>query len=127
MKYDFAADPRNVRLGLCSDGFTPHIQASAKPYSCWPVIVTPYNLPPEMCMTKPYMFLACVVPGPDNPKAGIDVFLQPLIDDLKRLWVGKLTYDISAKTRNILKMRSKRKVKAIWKVVVMCSRLMMLR
>lgn len=94
---DFAADPRNVRLGLCSDGFTPYIQASAKPYSCWPVVVTPYNLPPEMCMTKPYMFLSCIVPGPDNPKAGIDVFLQPLIDDLKRLWVGEWTYDISRK------------------------------
>jgi len=65
---DFAADPRNVRLGLCSDGFTPYIQASAKPYFCWPIIVTPYNLPPEMCMTKSYMYLVCVVPGPDNPK-----------------------------------------------------------
>lgn len=45
---DFLADPHNVRLGLCSNGFTPHIQASTKPYSCWPVVVTPYNLPPEM-------------------------------------------------------------------------------
>ncbi|KAK2429708.1 hypothetical protein QL285_028127 [Trifolium repens] len=94
---DFAADPRNVRLGLCSDGFTPYIQASASPYSCWPVIVTPYNLPPEMCMSKPYMFLACLIPGPSNPKAGIDVYLQPLIDDLKRLWIGEWTYDISRK------------------------------
>ncbi|XP_068497775.1 uncharacterized protein [Phaseolus vulgaris] len=64
---EFAAEPRNVRLGLCSDGFTPYIQASASPYSCWPVFVTPYNLPPEMCMTKPYMFLSCLVPGPTNP------------------------------------------------------------
>ncbi|CAK8564730.1 unnamed protein product [Lathyrus sativus] len=60
---DFAAEPRNVRLGLCSDGFTPYVKASAIVYSCWPVIVTPYNLPPEMCMTKPYMFLTCLIPG----------------------------------------------------------------
>jgi hypothetical protein len=93
MHPDFAEDPRNVRLGLCSDGFTPYIQASATPYSCWPVIVTPYNLPPEMCMTKPYMFLSCIIPGPSNPTDGIDVYLQPLIDDLKRLWIGELTYD----------------------------------
>jgi len=59
---DFARDPRNVRLGLCSDGFTPYIQASSAPYSCWPIIVTPYNLPPEMCMTKPNLFLTCFVP-----------------------------------------------------------------
>jgi hypothetical protein len=49
---DFANESRNVRLGLCFDGFTPFIQAYASPYSCWPVIVVPYNLPPEMCMTK---------------------------------------------------------------------------
>jgi len=34
---DFAAEPRNIRLGLCYDRFNPYIQASAKPYSCWPV------------------------------------------------------------------------------------------
>ena len=52
---DFAAEPRNVRLGLCSDGFTPY-NLSANAYSCWPVLVTSYDLPHEMCMTKPYMF-----------------------------------------------------------------------
>jgi len=61
---DFAVDPRHVRLGLCADGFTPYIQASTSPYSCWPVFVTPYNLPPNMCMTKPFIFLTCVIPGP---------------------------------------------------------------
>ncbi|XP_045824924.1 uncharacterized protein LOC123917287 [Trifolium pratense] len=89
---DFALEPRNVRLGLCSYGFT---QVSTPPYSCWPVIVTPYNLPPEMCMSKPYMFLAAVIPGPSSPTVGIDIYLQPLIDDLKRLWEGVVTYDIS--------------------------------
>jgi len=86
-----------VRLGLCSDGFTAYNTASARPYSCWPIIVTPYNLPPEMCMTKPCMFLSCIIPGPTNPTDGIDVFLQPLVDDLKRLWVGELTYNIANK------------------------------
>ncbi|XP_058758797.1 uncharacterized protein LOC131632049 [Vicia villosa] len=101
---DFAREPRNVRLGLCSDGFTPYIQASASPYSCWPIIVTPYNLPPEMCMTKPYLFLACLIPGPKNPKLKIDVYLQPLIDDLRRLWSdGILTYNISTKQNFIMK------------------------
>ncbi|CAI8608684.1 unnamed protein product [Vicia faba] len=35
---DFAAEPRNVRLGLCSDGFAPYVQAFGSAYSCWPVI-----------------------------------------------------------------------------------------
>ncbi|XP_004513291.1 uncharacterized protein [Cicer arietinum] len=101
---DFASDPGNVRLGLCSDGFTPYIQASASPYFCWLVILTPYNLPPEMCMTKPKLFLTCLIPGPYNPKQNIDVYLQPLIDDLQRLWSnGILTYDISTKQNFIMK------------------------
>uniref|UniRef100_A0A151UEQ9 Uncharacterized protein n=1 Tax=Cajanus cajan TaxID=3821 RepID=A0A151UEQ9_CAJCA len=100
---DFAIYPCNVRLGLCSDGFNPYIQASSSPYSCWPVIITPYNLPPEMCMSKAYMFLSCLIPGPSNPKAGIDVYLEPLIDDLKRLWNGVLTYDVSRKQNFIMK------------------------
>ncbi|CAK8530432.1 unnamed protein product [Lathyrus sativus] len=94
---DFAADPRSVRLGLCSNGFTSYVQASAIAYSCWLVIVTLYNLPPEMCITKPCMFLTCLIPGPSSPKAGIDVYLQPFIDDFKRLWIGEWTYDISRK------------------------------
>ena len=51
---DVASEPCNVRLGLCADGFTPFGQ-SFKTYSCWPVITTPYKLPPEMCMMIPYM------------------------------------------------------------------------
>ncbi|XP_057418581.1 uncharacterized protein LOC130712785 [Lotus japonicus] len=100
---DFAKEPRNVWLGLCSDGFLPFGNA-AKPYSCWPVIVTPYNLPPELCMTTPYMFLTLIIPGPNNPKEKIDVYLQPLIDELKLLWnEGVLTYDISKKQNFMMK------------------------
>jgi len=32
------------------------------------------------------MFLSSVIPGPNNSKKKIDVFLQPLIDELKSLW-----------------------------------------
>ncbi|XP_028790871.1 uncharacterized protein LOC114746759 [Neltuma alba] len=92
---NFAYDPRNVRLGLCADGFTPFGQ-SGRQYSCWPVIITPYNLPPEVCMTREYMFLTLIIPGPNNPKGKIDVYLQPLIDELKLLWdEGVPTYDAS--------------------------------
>ncbi|XP_058732953.1 uncharacterized protein LOC131604516 [Vicia villosa] len=50
-----------------------------------------------MCMMNPYMFLTCIILGPSSPKARINVYLQPLIDDLKRLWVGAWTYDVSRK------------------------------
>ncbi|XP_011073575.1 uncharacterized protein LOC105158490 [Sesamum indicum] len=41
----FASNARNVRLGLCTDGFSPFGNSST-PYSCWPVIIAVYNLPP---------------------------------------------------------------------------------
>ena len=100
---DFVVDLQNVRLDLCIDGFNSYIQASSSPYSCWPIILTSYNLSSEMWMTKPYMSFTCVVLGPFNPMVGIDVYLQPLIDDLKKLRSGVLTYDVSRKQNSIMR------------------------
>jgi hypothetical protein len=51
-----------------------------------------------MCMTSPFLYLTIIIPGPSNPKGKIDVYLQPLIDELKILWSeGVLTYDIFRK------------------------------
>ena len=100
---DFAYEARNVRLGLCTDGFAP-FNNSGQNYSCWPVIVTPYNLPPSMCMKTEYMFLTLIVPGPKNPKKLIDVCLQPLIDELLNLWEsGVTTYDVSRKENFVMR------------------------
>ncbi|KAL8147860.1 hypothetical protein AgCh_005257 [Apium graveolens] len=79
---EFASESRNVRLGLSTDGFNP-FGHSAVPYSCWPVIVTPYNLPHWMCMKQPYMFLSLMIPGPTSHGKNLDVYLRPLIDELK--------------------------------------------
>ena len=47
-------------------------------------------------MKSPYMFLSLICPGPKSPKKNIDIFLQPLIEELNNLWaVGKMTFDIS--------------------------------
>ncbi|KAL8124215.1 hypothetical protein AgCh_012013 [Apium graveolens] len=94
----FASEPRNVRLGLSTNGFNP-FGHSAVPYSCWPVIVTPYNLPPWMCMKQPYMFLSLMIPGPTSPGKNLDVYLRPLIDELKVLWKdGIQTWDVLTQT-----------------------------
>ena len=94
---DFASESRNVRLGLSTDGFQPFGQLGQQ-YSSWPVILTPYNLPPWLCMKEQFMFLTVLIPGPRNPKEKLDVFLQPLVEELNQLWeVGVSTYDISLK------------------------------
>ncbi|KAL4590590.1 hypothetical protein LXL04_003524 [Taraxacum kok-saghyz] len=91
----FVAERRNVRLGLCTDGFQPHGISGAQ-HSTWPIIITPYNLPPSMCMKEPYMFLTAIIPGPKNPKHRLDVFLQPVIEEVIHLWEeGVITYDVS--------------------------------
>ncbi|CAA7054776.1 unnamed protein product, partial [Microthlaspi erraticum] len=72
----FATEHRNVYLGLCTDGFNPFGKIGRK-YSLWPVIVTPYNLPPALCMKREFLFLTVLVPGPKHPKRSLDVFLQP--------------------------------------------------
>ena len=49
----FAEDPRGVRLGLAADGFQPFNNFGGTSHSIWPVVLTPYNLPPWLCMKPP--------------------------------------------------------------------------
>jgi hypothetical protein len=43
---EFGRDPRSVRPGLLTDGFQPYSFNSTM-YSCWPVFMMSYNLPPN--------------------------------------------------------------------------------
>ncbi|XP_039134114.1 uncharacterized protein LOC120271498 isoform X2 [Dioscorea cayenensis subsp. rotundata] len=89
----FSSERRNVRLGLATDGFNPFGTMSVS-HSTWPIILTVYNLPPWMCMKQPNLILSLLIPGPRGPGNDIDVYLQPLIDELKNLWeFGVGTYD----------------------------------
>ncbi|XP_020097622.1 uncharacterized protein LOC109716524 [Ananas comosus] len=93
----FSSEPRNVRLGLASDGFNPFRTMSIS-HSTWPVVLIPYNLPLWICMKQPYFILSLLIPGPSAPGNDIDVYMQPLIDELKELWdEGIKTYDVSCK------------------------------
>ena len=90
---NFASDARNIRLGLASDGFNPFGTMSLS-YSIWPVMLTVYNLPPWMCIKDSYMIMSLLIPGPKAPGNDIDIYLEPLIDELKELWeIGVDTYD----------------------------------
>ncbi|XP_039142871.1 uncharacterized protein LOC120280181 isoform X2 [Dioscorea cayenensis subsp. rotundata] len=100
----FSSDRRNVRLGLATDGFNPFGTMSVS-YSTWSIILTVYNLPPWMCMKQPNFILSLLIPGPRGPGNDIDVYLQPLIDELKNLWeLGVSTYD--AHTNQIFQMKA---------------------
>jgi hypothetical protein len=79
---DFTRDARNVRIGLATAGFTPY-NMSASSYSCLPIFVIPYNLPPALCMKYKYMFMCLIIPVPDHPGPSINVMLKPIIKELK--------------------------------------------
>ncbi|KAL0410960.1 UNVERIFIED_CONTAM: hypothetical protein Slati_3685700 [Sesamum latifolium] len=90
-------EPHNIRLGLCMGGFAPHGQYGCK-YSCWPIILTPYNLSLGICKSSEYIFLMMVISDPFTLKHLIDVYLELLIEELQNLWhVGVLTHDNAKK------------------------------
>ncbi|KAM6577970.1 hypothetical protein CsatB_029807 [Cannabis sativa] len=101
---EFARDPRNVRLGLAADGFNPFGNMSLA-YSMWPVVLANYNLPPWLCMKDNYFFLSTLIPGAKSPGKDMDIFLRPLVDELKELWNnGVPTRDSS--TNSMFTMRA---------------------
>nr|GEY74903.1 hypothetical protein [Tanacetum cinerariifolium] len=81
---DFAKEPRNVRLGLAADGFNLFDNLS-QAYNMWLVILTTYNLPPWLCMKESSFMMTLLIPGPKSLGKDIDVYLRPLIEDLKVL------------------------------------------
>ena len=87
----FASDPRNIRLALASDGFNPYHLMNTT-YSTWPVVLIPYNLPPWVCMKPSSFILSVIIPGKSSPGINIDVYLQPLILELKLLWDGVVVF-----------------------------------
>ncbi|KAL5580234.1 hypothetical protein UlMin_012676 [Ulmus minor] len=75
-------------------------------YSMWPVVLTTYNLPPWICMKAEYLMLSLLIPGPQSPGKDIDVFLRPLIDELKELWVHGLDTRDAAYENGVFRMRA---------------------
>ncbi|XP_058100727.1 uncharacterized protein LOC131245347 [Magnolia sinica] len=101
---DFSAESRNIRLGLATDGFNPFGTLSTS-YSSWPVMCVTYNLPPKLCMKPQFTMLTLLIEGPRQPGKDIDVYLEPLIDELQDLWrKGIMTFD--AYHGNMFNMRA---------------------
>jgi hypothetical protein len=89
---EFAWNPRSVHLGLSTNGFQPY-SSDITAYSCWPVFVMSYNLPPNKCLKEGFIFLALVIPSPKEPRKQMNIFLHPLMEELKELWQGIDVYD----------------------------------
>ena len=94
----FGQDPRDIHLGLALDGMNPFSEKRST-LSLTPVIMFNYNLPPWL-VTKKYFVMLCLLIPTKLSLTGtnIDVFIQPLVDELQQLWsrAGVLTRDARA-------------------------------
>ncbi|KAK1668664.1 hypothetical protein QYE76_056823 [Lolium multiflorum] len=62
---EFGSEPRNIRLGMSTDGLNPFGNQSST-HSTWPVFVWPYNLPPGCAQSSVqdypgYAYVSCQV------------------------------------------------------------------
>ena len=89
----FKKEVRSLRLSIAMDGVNPYSLQNTN-YSVWPVVVINNNIPPWLSMKNEHLMLALIVPGRRQVK-NMDVYLQPLVDELKELWDGINVYDVS--------------------------------
>ena len=84
----FSQDTHNIRLGLGLDGVNPFSYQSNK-WSTWPTFLINYKLPPWL-ETKPFfLMLSLIITGTKSVTSDtINVYLEPLYDELEKLWKG---------------------------------------
>ena len=91
----FFSEHRNVKLGLVLDGMNPFADKSTR-HSTWPVFLVNYNLPGWMVTKWFFVMLSLLIPGKESVKSeNIDVYLQPLVNELLVLWDGVWAVDMS--------------------------------
>jgi hypothetical protein len=54
------------------------------------VLLSIYNLLPWLCNKRKYMMMPILILCPQQPGINIDVYLGPLMDDMKKLWLEGL-------------------------------------
>ena len=83
---EFAFEHRNLRLELATDGVNP-FSVKRSTWSTWPVLILNYNLPPWMTTKKHFIMLSLIIPGKKSVTGdNFDIYLQPLLEELKVLW-----------------------------------------
>jgi len=81
---EFDKESRNIQLGLPTNRMNSFGNMSTN-HSSWLVLLVIYNLPPGLCMKQKYM-LSMMISGSKQPGNDIDVYISPLIEDLKLMW-----------------------------------------
>jgi hypothetical protein len=90
----FGGEPRNVRLGLATNGMNPFGEKN-NAWSTSPGLFLNYNLPPWLVAKKFFLLLSMIIPGPSSVKSSnFDVHLAPVFEELVELWKGVKAVDV---------------------------------
>jgi hypothetical protein len=80
----FGAESRNIMFALSTDGMNPFGE-NRTVHSTWSVILTMYNILTWLCQKRKYLMLSILIQGPKQAGIDIDVFLEPLLEDMAKL------------------------------------------
>jgi Transposase family tnp2 len=90
--HEYFSDPRDIALGLSTDGFCPFRRRKA---TAWPLILFDYNLAPEIRFHGNNVIGLGAIPGPKKPK-DFDSFAWPAFEEFMRLQHGVRAFDVLA-------------------------------
>jgi hypothetical protein len=76
---------RNIIFGLITDGMNL-LGETCNSHSTWLVTLCIHNLSSWLFMKHKFIMMPLLISGPVQVGNDIDVYLQPLIDDLLVLW-----------------------------------------
>jgi hypothetical protein len=77
-------ESRNIRFALSTNGMNPFGENRTL-HNTWPVILTMYNISIWLCYKRMYLMLSIHIQGPKQAGIDIDVFLEPLMEDMTEL------------------------------------------
>jgi hypothetical protein len=69
---------------MSTDGMNPFSENRTM-HSIWPIILAMYNLLTWLCHKRKYLMLSILIQGPKQAGINIDVFLEPLMEDMAKL------------------------------------------
>jgi hypothetical protein len=75
------------------DGVNPYSLKNTNYYVCYVGVIN-NNIPPWLSVKNEHLMLALIVPNRRQVK-NMDVYIQPLVDELKELWERIHVYDVS--------------------------------
>ena len=85
----FLSEDNSFAFMINLDWFQPHKHVQ---YSIGVIYLSILNLPRAFRYRLKNICLIGIIPGPKEPEISVNSYLNPLVADLKELWVGKNLY-----------------------------------